>query len=481
MTATRRIAPGGLRRRIAVTFALSVAAATGALALGSYLIVRSARLDDSASRAVSQSRFNLSFAATVTSNDALLAAYRTRGDFCSLILPGEGAAVRSGPFCPGPGEVPAGLRALIDRGRLGSERLQIAGRNEIAVGGRVPGRREAVVFFYDEQQVWNDLATLRNVLAAGWLVLSLLAAIGGGLLARRVLAPVARASTAARSMAEGRLDTRLPAAGSDEFAEWARAFNEMADALEATIAKLSAAERRERAFTANVAHELRTPLTALLTEAQLLSDQSGGLPDEQRRITELLVHDVDRLRHLTDDLLEISRLDAGSEPTQTELLDVGAVLHAVVGSHGWSGDVAVDAGRLLVTTDRRRLERILANLIGNAIRHGGSGVRVTAAATEQEVVVAVSDDGPGIPAEYLPHVFDRFSKGDRSRSAGGSGLGLAIALEHAHLLGGTITARSDEGRGATFTLRLPVAGPLREGAEAVADGGHDGSVNATEV
>jgi two-component system sensor histidine kinase MtrB len=312
-------------------------------------------------------------------------------------------------------------------------------------------------------------------------VLSLLAAIGGGLLARRVLAPVASASTAARSMAEGRLDTRLPAAGSDEFAEWARAFNEMADALEATIAKLSAAERRERAFTANVAHELRTPLTALLTEAQLLSDQSAGLPDEQRRITELLVHDVDRLRHLTDDLLEISRLDAGSEPTQTELLDVGAVLHAVVASHGWSGDVALDAGRLLVITDRRRLERILANLIGNAVRHGGSGVRVTAAATEREVVVAVSDDGPGIPAEYLPHVFDRFSKGDRSRSAGGSGLGLAIALEHAHLLGGTITARSEEGQGATFTLRLPVAGPLRDGAEAVADGGQDGSVNATEV
>jgi two-component system sensor histidine kinase MtrB len=474
------IAPGGLRRRIAVAFALSVAAATAALAVGSYLIVRSARLDDSAARAVTQSRFNLSFAATVTSNDGLLAAYRTRGTFCSLILPREGVPVRSGPFCPGAGEVPPALGRLIARGRLGRERVEIAGRHEIAVGGPVPGRREAVVFFYDEQQVWNDLAALRNVLAAGWLVLSLLAAVGGGLLARRVLAPVARASSAARSMAEGRLDTRLPVSGSDEFADWAAAFNEMADALEAIIAKLSAAERRERAFTANVAHELRTPLTALLAEAQLLFDQSGGLPAEQRRITELLVHDVDRLRHLTDELLEISRLDAGTEGTQTDLLDAGEVIRAVVAAGGWHDRVAIDAGSLLVSTDRRRLERILTNLIGNAVRHGGAGVRVRMAVADDEARISVSDDGPGIPPEYLPHVFDRFSKGDRSRSADGSGLGLAIALEHARLLGGTVTVESTEGEGATFTLHLPVAGPLRDGRRAVASGGHHGSVE-TEV
>jgi two-component system, OmpR family, sensor histidine kinase MtrB len=478
VSARSRFAPSGLRRRIAVAFALSVAAATGALAVGSYLIVRSARLDDSAARAVSQSRFNLSFAATVSTSDALLAAFRTRGDFCSLILPAEGVPIRSGPFCPGAREVPPGVRTLIARGRLGRERVEIAGRHQIAVGGPVPGRREAVVFFYDEQQVWDDLAALRNVLAVGWLVLSLLAAVGGGLLARRVLAPVARASSAARSMAEGRLDTRLPVAGSDEFAEWAAAFNEMADALEATIAKLSAAEQRERAFTANVAHELRTPLTALLAEAQLLYDQSGDLPDEQRRITELLVHDVDRMRHLTDELLEISRLDAGTEATQTELVDVGEVIRAVVTAGGWAGDVAVDAGRLLVTTDRRRLERILTNLVANAVRHGGTGVRVTMTAAGDDVEIVVSDDGPGIPAAYLPHVFDRFSKGDRSRSADGSGLGLAIALEHAHLLGGTLSVESSEGAGAAFTLRLPVAGPLRDGEGSVAFGGHDGSVES---
>jgi two-component system sensor histidine kinase MtrB len=326
--------------------------------------------------------------------------------------------------------------------------------------------------------VWDDLAALRNVLAVGWLVLSLLAAVGGGLLARRVLAPVARASSAARSMAEGRLDTRLPVAGSDEFAEWAAAFNEMADALEATIAKLSAAEQRERAFTANVAHELRTPLTALLAEAQLLYDQSGDLPDEQRRITELLVHDVDRMRHLTDELLEISRLDAGTEATQTELVDAGEVIRAVVTAGGWAGDVAVDAGRLLVTTDRRRLERILTNLVANAVRHGGTGVRARMTTAGDDVQIVVSDDGPGIPAAYLPHVFDRFSKGDRSRSADGSGLGLAIALEHAQLLGGTLTVESSEGAGAAFTLRLPVAGPLRDGEGTVAFDGHHGSVES---
>ena len=136
------------------------------------------------------------------------------------------------------------------------------------------------MFFYDEQQVWHDLATLRNVLAGGWLLLTVLAGLAGTLLARRTLAPVAQASDAARSLAEGLLDTRLPVTGDDEFATWAASFNEMAEALESKIDALSQAEQRERVFTANVAHELRTPLTALVGEAQLLADQAGELPPE---------------------------------------------------------------------------------------------------------------------------------------------------------------------------------------------------------
>jgi signal transduction histidine kinase len=470
----RRIVPARLRRRLAVAFVLVGGVSTGALAIGSYVAVRDARLDDSASRAVDQSTFNLKFATTQRSARILLAAYATRGDFCTLVLRPGRPPLRSGPSCPGPRQVPAELRRLVASGQLARERIVLAGRHTIVVGGRVPGRAETIDFFYDEQQVWDDLAELRTVLAGGWAALTLLAGLVGTLLARRTLAPVAQASEAARALAEGILDTRLPVSGHDEFAAWAVSFNEMADALEQKIAALSDAQARERRFTANVAHELRTPLTALVAEAGLLADQAGAMPPEARRLAEMLAADVARLRRLTEELLEISRLDAGSEATATELVNAAAVVEAVVAAHGWRERVAVDTQDVVLHTDRRRLERILANLVGNAVEHAGADIRVRLAREGETVVVEVADGGPGIPADALPHVFERFFKADRSRAGSGSGLGLAIARENAVLLGGSLTAASEPGHGATFTLRLPVAKPLHGGVPGVAADPDDG-------
>src|SRR4029077_162764 len=157
---------------------------------------------------------------------------------------------------------------------------------------------------------------------AAWLGVLLVAALVGRVLARRTLGPVARASEAARQIAAGRLDTRLPAGAADEFGAPAAAFNEMADALEAKIAALSAAQARELRFTANVAHELRTPLTALVAEASLLSGQVSQLPDPARRPVELVIADVRRLRTRVGELREISRLDARPEPVQRQRADV---------------------------------------------------------------------------------------------------------------------------------------------------------------
>ena len=473
---TRPVATARVRRRLAITFTLAVGMATGALAIGSYLIVRSARLDDSQSRAVSQSRFNLRFAAGEPSPQALVTAYATRGDFCTIVLPADGDAVRSNLTCPGPRQVPDELLRLVGEGRLASQRLTVAGRHQVAVGGSVPGRDERIVFFFDEQQVWSDLDALRNVLAAGWLLLTLLGAVAGTLLARRVLAPVAQASMAARSLAEGLLDTRLPVTGDDEFADWAASFNEMADALAAKIDALSEAQERERRFTANVAHELRTPLTALMGEAELLAGQSGPMPDEARRLAAMLVADVERLRRLTDDLLEISRIDSGSEQTQTQLLDAAAVVRTLLHARGWDGRVAIDAEPALLHSDRRRVERIVANLVENALVYGGRGVRLAVRSRQGTVAIEVADAGPGIDAAFLPHVFDRFSKADRSRSGAGSGLGLAIAAENARLLGGEIDARNDPGGGAVFTVTLPVAERLPAGDAPVAQEGDAGVV-----
>jgi two-component system, OmpR family, sensor histidine kinase MtrB len=469
----RPVAPARIRRRLAVGFLLVGGIATGALALGSYLIVRQARLADSADRAVSQSVFNLRFARTTTSVHDLLDALQTRGSFCTVVLPRSGAPAQS-CLSPGPQQVPADMRKLVASGQLARQRVTLAGAHELVVGGRVPGRGDELFFFYDEQQVFDDLRTLGIVLSGGWLVLTIAAGLVGMLLARRTLAPVADASRAARSLAEGLLDTRLPVAGHDEFSAWAASFNEMADALEAKIAALSEAQARERRFTANVAHELRTPLTALVSESQLLAESAAQMPPEARRLAGMLVADVARLRRLTEDLLEISRLDAGSERTETGMVNIGTAVGSMLRQHGWSETVSLDAADVVAWTDRRRLERIVANLVGNAVTHGGRDVRVRVARDGDWAVVEVADSGPGIDPEFLSRAFDRFSKADRSRSSGGTGLGLAIARENARLLGGDVTVASRPGEGAVFTLRLPVSEPLRDGEVAVAGDVDDG-------
>jgi two-component system sensor histidine kinase MtrB len=306
--------------------------------------------------------------------------------------------------------------------------------------------------------VWHELSVLRNVLLGGVGILVLLAALAGVVLARSTLRPVARASTAARSLAEGLLETRLPVEGRDEFGVWAQSFNEMAAALEAKIEALSAAQARERRFTADVAHELRTPVTALMGEASLLAGHLDRMPPESRRPAELLIADVGRLRRLVEDLMEISRFDAGAESVHAEEVDVPALVLATVRSRGWDGRVRVEGDGLRVTSDPRRLERIVANLVDNALEHGGSSVAVRVG----DGGIEVADDGPGIAPEHLAHVFERFYKADASRSGGGTGLGLAIARENALLIGGTLDVASD-GRGTRFTLLLPVAESLRDG------------------
>ena len=350
--------------------------------------------------------------------------------------------------------IPASLRGVVRQGKLGYQRIDVAGAPYLVLGGRVNGSAAQLYLLFSEENLQANLGQLRTTLAAAWLGVVLLAALVGTALARRTLEPVARASEAARRMADGRLDTRLPAGPADEFGAWASAFNEMADALEAKIAELVAAQARERRFTANVAHELRTPLAALVAEASVLSEQGGQLPEPARLPVELLVADVRRLRTLVDELMEISRLDAGSEPVRRQLVDVRSIVAGLLRAPGWQ-EVAAEGGALMLTTDPRRIERILANLIGNAIEHGGHDITVRTGSGDDGGWVDVADAGPGIPAEHLPHVFERFYKADSARTSAGSGLGLAIALENARLLGGTISVSSEAGHGSVFRLTLP--------------------------
>jgi len=442
-----------LRRRLTVAFMLAVGVSAAALATGSYFLVRHNLLADSVDSSTRQARRNLDIAPTYLRDgtDALIAAYgRAEAGFLTV-------GIRRGrPFSSslqaGVRQVPAGLRRIVARGDLGYERAAVAGKHYLVVGGPANGETE-LYFFFSEQGLRHDLALLRNILAGGVGILVLLAGFAGTLLARQTLRPVGRASDAARSLAEGLLETRLPVEGRDEFGSWAQSFNEMAAALEAKIADLSVARARERRFTADVAHELRTPLTALVGEASLLAEHLDSMPPESRRPAELLVADVGRLRRLVEDLMEISRFDSGQESVHAESVELGALTAATVRARGWEERVRLEVDEVELTSDPRRLERIVANLVGNAVEHGGGEVAVRVG-RDGGPFVEVADRGPGIPREHLPHLFERFYKADAARSGGGTGLGLAIAQENARLIGGRIEVWSEPDEGERFTLRL---------------------------
>jgi signal transduction histidine kinase len=477
----RRVVPAGrLRRRLAVTYAIVAAVSTGALALGTYLVVSSSRLDDSADSSIEQTRTNLVLAGTVLGKAStpqavadVLALYARRPSFETVAVAGGEAYSSSFDF--GGPQIPAGLYRLVRTGDLAYERVRIADTPYLVTGARVEPARAELYFFFSEEALRDDLAQLRRILLIGWGLVVVLSGAAGALVARRVLRPVAQASDAAHALAEGLLETRLPVEADDEFGAWAASFNEMAEALEEKIRALSEAQARERRFTSDVAHELRTPLTALVGEASLLQQQLERMPLEAKRPAQLLVEDVLRLRRLVEELMEISRLDAGREDVHTEPVDLSSLASGLLRSRGWDKSVSLDAEPIVVETDPRRAERILSNLIENALAHGGRDVAVQIGRHETDAFVEVRDRGPGVAPEQLAHVFERFYKADRARAGGGSGLGLAIALENARLLGGRIDAWSEIGVGSRFTLRLPVAKPLRGRTGADADASQDGT------
>jgi two-component system sensor histidine kinase MtrB len=453
------IRTGRLRRRLAIAFALVGGLSAGALAVGSYLVVRHSLLSDSTDRALTQAHVNTALARSTLHGDpadltTLLHLYASRPGFVTV-------AVLDGRHRTGTLPIPAGLHRLVRRNDLAYQRETVAGTPYLVVGAPTTDPHTTLYFFFDEHGVWHDLDLLARILVAAWIVVILTSSVVGVLLARRTLAPVAQASAAARSLAEGLLDTRLPERGADEFGAWAASFNGMAEALEAKITELSEARERERRFTADVAHELRTPLTALVTEAGLLRQHAVDMPPDAARLSELVAADVARLRRTTEDLMEISRLDAGTERIHPEPVAAREAVRAMIAARGWADAVEVD-GTGRVVTDVRRLERVLVNLIGNAIEHGGGSCTVRIA--DDGLRYEIADSGPGIPAEHHVRIFDRFAKLDPARSGPGSGLGLAIAADNARLLGGTVEVDAHEGEGATFTLLLPEHPPVSEEA-----------------
>ncbi|MFD3378477.1 MULTISPECIES: ATP-binding protein [unclassified Streptomyces] len=288
--------------------------------------------------------------------------------------------------------------------------------------------------------------------------------IPGLIAAHSVLRPVRKLREAALNMGSGRLDTRIPERGSDELADLARTFNESAGQLERSVRELREAEERARRFASDVSHELRTPLAGMLAVTEVLDEDAEDLDADTARAVRLVSAETGKLAVLVEDLMEISRFDARAAELNADEVDVAEAIRKTLGNRHWTDDrirTELPDG-IRARLDPRRFDVVIANLVGNALRHGGAPVTVCLRTEARSpgppvLITEVADSGPGIRPEALPHIFDRFYKADaaRTRSAG-SGLGLAITLENVKLHGGTIHAGNRPGGGAVFAVEIPL-------------------------
>jgi len=311
----------------------------------------------------------------------------------------------------------------------------------------------------------NTIGVVQEDLVLGGIVLVLLLAGITNLVIRLVVRPVRNAAEIAERFAEGHLDERMRVVGEDDVARLAQSYNQMAESIQAQIQQLEEFGQLQRRFTSDVSHELRTPLTTVRMAADVLHASREQFPSGLSRSTELLVDELDRFEALLGDLLEISRLDAGVEELQSEPLDVRSLARSAVNSvqglvESTNTTIELDLPDTEATAevDARRVERILRNLLANALDHGeGLPVRLTIAASDTAVAIAVRDYGVGLRTGEAELVFNRFWRADpsRNRRTGGTGLGLAISVEDARLHGGLLEAWGEPGKGACFRLTLP--------------------------
>lgn len=342
-------------------------------------------------------------------------------------------------------------------------------RPGIIVGSTVQASPDAgyeIYYLYSLDPEQETLSFVHRVLLAGGFGVLALLGVVTWTMARQTVTPVTRAASVAERLAEGHLSERMPGArGTDEMASLARSFNEMAESLQDQIRRMEELSAMQRRFVSDVSHELRTPLTTIRMASEIVHESRDQMDKDASRSAELLLGQIDRFESLLADLLEISRFDAGAAVLDAERHDLSDLVMSVVEQAAplaEKKDVRVSV-RLPDTDatadfDPRRIERILRNLVTNAIEHAEERpVEVTVAADDRAVAVVVRDYGVGMTKQEVEHAFDRFWRADpaRARTTGGSGLGLAIALEDARLHAGRLDAWGRPGQGASFRLTLP--------------------------
>ena len=318
---------------------------------------------------------------------------------------------------------------------------------------------------YDLASEQQTLDFVQQVLAWGGVILIAVISIVSYSVTWRIVRPVESAARVAEQISEGQLGQRLTERGSDVVARLAQSFNRMATNLQSQIQQLDELSRMQRRFVSDVSHELRTPMTTIKLAGEVIFTNREKLDPALRRSAELLQNQVNRFEALLVDLLEISKYDAGVVQPELELQDLNQVVGMAIAnieplamSRATEIRVELPDGPIEAEFDARRIERVLRNLLSNAVEHAeGKPIRVQVGANSNAVAVCVTDQGVGMSKQQLEHVFDRFWRADpsRQRSVGGTGLGLAISKEDATLHRGWLQVWAKPGKGASFRITLP--------------------------
>ncbi len=472
----------GLRARVTLTFALGAALLSAAMSVITFGLTRENLLNQREETAVSQAKQNAGKLA-----DSLEPAGSTtiecnttkiESDLSSLTTPGGAQLVLhcnnrwvSGNALFGQSDIPEKLVQMVGSGQAARMRTDVQGKPFLITGVPLTALAPVDVQYYEGQSL-DELETTLSGLGISLLGASALTTLAGGLLgfwaSRRVLRPLNDVGRAADAIAGGRLDTRLPTGTDPDVDRLATPFNHMATALEDRI-------DRDARFASEVSHELRSPLMTMSATVEVLENMRDDLPERAQTALDLLSADVDRFQQLVEDLLEISRFDAGAIKLHLEEVLVAEMVIQAVSVIGGGGTAVMydeDVSDVVVRVDKRRFARVLANLLDNAEKYAGGATGVTIARVGNAVQIAVEDDGPGVPAEDRDRIFDRFSRGTESGKRSpdsGVGLGLALVSEHVRLHGGTVWVEDRRAghHGARFVVELPIVDLPTEGAATV--------------
>ncbi|WP_329079981.1 HAMP domain-containing sensor histidine kinase [Streptosporangium sp. NBC_01469] len=484
----------GLRARLMFAFALLCVVTAAAVAGGIYVQARTAilqRTQDAAVQAMTsrlEALYPLRSATPGPDELGEIAAAAADQNGFAIAVYGETHSPLPPPPPPSPGRwrpigraqildlgmIPSALRRAVADGDIAWQRVAWQDAPFLIIGTplliveRDRTTRVSGIEVYTARSLLPEQRSIDELAARAWLIggAALAFAVVLALLATRgVLRPVRELGRAARLLGEGEMRTRIEVRGSDELADVARTFNNTAAELERHVRQLREMEADARRFVADVSHELRTPLAALTAVADILDEEAARLPEPAGRAAKLVSQETLNLTALVNDLIEISRFDSGVAALVLNEVDVAELVRSTLRARGWSEPVQTELPPAVTARlDPRRVDVILANLVGNALRHGRPPVSMRLSADPHWITVEVRDHGPGLDEAALPHVFDRFYKASAARARSeGSGLGLAIARENARLHRGDLTVTNAPDGGAVFTLRLPRRAPDPDG------------------